>query len=200
MSSSTLLTSKASSLLCTPQHNQVTYLTPPALTSLVARHLAVLAKEAFSELYGSNPHSDTSIVMPTSLISIIITSDCDISKYLETIYNILLCTQAHKHGAMLRETDYITTRAISYPHWERDHAVPTWITNPKLTKIREEYPSDLPKLQSGALIYLCNEDLVEHSHGFELHSACGRQGKMSWHKFGYHVCKFELHLYTITAH
>jgi hypothetical protein len=61
-------------------------------------------------------------------------------------------------------------------------------------KIREEYPSDLPKLQSGALIHLCDEDLVEHSYGFELHSAHGRRGKMSWCKFGFHVCVIEANM------
>jgi hypothetical protein len=65
---------------------------------------------------------------------------------MEMTYDTLLHTQAHKHRAMLHETDYITTRAISYPHWEKDNAVPVWIVNPKLAKIREECPSDLPKL------------------------------------------------------
>jgi len=118
---------------------------------------------------------------------------------METTYDTLLHTQAHKHGAMLCETDYVTTRAISSPHWEKDHAVSVWIINPKLAKIREEYPSDLPKLQSGALIHLCDEDLVEHSYGFELHSARGRQGKMSWCEFELHICEFECYLYTIIA-
>jgi hypothetical protein len=138
--------------------------------------------------------------MPTSPISVLITTDYDIPQYIETTYDTLLRTQAHRHGAMLHETDYVMTRAVSYPHWEKDRAAPVWIINPKLAKIKEEYPSDLPKLRSGALIHLCDEDLAEHSYGFELHSAHGRQGKMSWREFGFHICEFELHLYTITAH
>ncbi|KIM74895.1 hypothetical protein PILCRDRAFT_14064 [Piloderma croceum F 1598] len=172
MSSSTLLTSKARSLLCTPQQNQATYLTPPAHTSLVARHLVAPAKEALFD--DSYPHSNTGIVMPTSPINVIITPDCDIPRYLETIYNILLHTQAHQHGAMLHEADYATTKAISYLHWEKEWVVPIWIIDPKLTKIREEYPSELPKLESQNLLHLCDKDLAEHSNGFELHSACGR--------------------------
>ena len=142
----------------------------------------------------------SSSAMPTSPINVLITTEYDIPQYIETTYDTLLRTQAHRHGAMLRETDYVTTRAVSYPHWEKDRAVPIWIINPKLAKIKEEYPSDLPKLRSGALIHLCDEDLAEHSYGFELHSARGRRGKMSWREFGFHICEFELHLYTITAH
>jgi len=37
--------------------------------------------------------------------------------------------------------------------------------NPKLAKIKEEYPSDLPKLQSGALFTFAMRNLVEHSYG-----------------------------------
>ena len=109
-----------------------------------------------------------------SPISTIITPDSDITRYLETNYNILLHTQAQRQGAMLREADYVTIRAISYPHWEKERAVPIWIIDPKLVKIREEYPSELPKLKSQNLLHLCNEDLAEHSNGFELHSARGR--------------------------
>jgi len=103
------------------------------------------------------------------------TARYEIPKYSETIYDTLLQTQASQHGAMLRESDYVTIRAISYPHWEKVCAVPIWIIDPKLTKIREEYPSDLPKLKAQNLLHLCNEDLAEHSHGFELHSAQGRR-------------------------
>jgi hypothetical protein len=122
-----------------------------------------------------------------------------IPKYSETNYDTLLRTQALQHGATLREYDYITTRAISHPHWERERAVPIWIINPKLMKIREEYPSDLPKLEAHNLLHLCDEELADHSYGFELHSARGRRGKVSWREFGYHICEFKLHLYTITA-
>jgi len=101
---------------------------------------------------------------------------------------------------MLRESDYVTTRAISYPYWEKVHGVPIWIIDLKLMKIREEYPSDLPKLKAQNLLHLCDEDLAEHSHGFELHSAQGRRGKVSWREFGYHICEFELHRYTITTY
>src|ERR1700679_3118838 len=128
------------------------------------------------------------------------TSNYEIPRYSETNYNTLLQTQALQHGAMLRKSDYVMTRAISYPHWERERAVPIWIINPKLTKIREEYPSDLPKLEAQHLLHLCDEDLADHSYGFELHSAQGRRGKVSWREFGYHICKFELHLYTITTY
>ena len=75
---------------------------------------------------------------------------------------------------MLCEADYALIRAISYPHWEKEQAVPIWIIDHKLTKIREEYPSELPKLKAHKLLHLRNEDLAEHSNGFELHSACGR--------------------------
>ena len=115
-------------------------------------------------------------------------------------YDTLLQTQAPRHGAMLRKSDYIMTRAISYPHWEKERAVPIWIINPKLTKIREEYPSDLHKFEAQNLLHLCDEDLADHSYGFELHSARGRREKVSWREFGYHICEFELHLYTITAY
>jgi len=98
------------------------------------------------------------------------TTHYELQKYLETTYDTLLRTQALKHGAMLRESDYITTRAISYPHWERERAVPIWIIDPKLMKIRKEYPSDLPKLEAHNLLHLCNEELADHSYGFELHS------------------------------
>lgn len=136
----------------------------------------------------------------TQVFSIIMTAPYEIQKYSETTYDTLLRTQASQHGAMLRESDYVTTRAISYPHWEKAREVPIWIIDPKLTKIREEYPSDLPKLEAQNLLHLCDEDLAEHSHGFELHSAQGRRGKVSWREFGYHICEFELHLYTITAY
>jgi hypothetical protein len=46
-------------------------------------------------------------------------------------------------------------------------------------KIRKEYPSELPKLEAQNLLHFYDEDLAEHSNGFELHSACGRQGKVS---------------------
>ena len=88
----------------------------------------------------------SSSAMPTSPINVLITTEYDIPQYTETTYDTLLRTQAHRHGAMLRETDYVMTRAVSYPHWEKDCAAPVWIINPKLAKIREEYPSDLPKL------------------------------------------------------
>ena len=110
----------------------------------------------------SNPLPNISMLNMSSPIRTIITLDSDITKYLETNYNILLHTQARQHGA------------ISYPHWEKEWAVPIWIINLKLTKIREEYPSELPKLEAQNLLHLCNEDLAEHSNGFELHSACGR--------------------------
>jgi hypothetical protein len=122
----------------------------------------------------SNPLPNISMLNMSSPISTTITPDSDITRYLETNYDILLCTQARQHGAMLCEADYALTRAISYPHWEREQAVPIWIINPKLTKIREEYPSELPKLEVQNLLHLCDEDLAEHSNGFELHSACGR--------------------------
>ncbi|KIM87700.1 hypothetical protein PILCRDRAFT_4113 [Piloderma croceum F 1598] len=144
--------------------------------------------------------SNLSTLSMSSPISTIITPDSDITRYQETSYDILLRTQAHRHGAMLRGADYALTRAISYPHWEKERAVPIWVINPKLTKIREEYPSELPKLGAQNLLHLCDEDLAEHSNGFEQHSACGRRGKVSWREFGYHVCEFDLHLYTITAH
>jgi hypothetical protein len=79
---------------------------------------------------------------------------------------------------MLHEANSVTTRAISYPHWEKKCAFPIWIINSKLTKIREEYPSDLPKLKTQNLLHLYNEDLAEHSYRFELHSADGRRGKV----------------------
>ncbi|KIM73087.1 hypothetical protein PILCRDRAFT_15533 [Piloderma croceum F 1598] len=123
--------------------------------------------------------SDLSTLSMSSPISTIITPDSDITRYQETNYDILLRTQARRHGAML---------------------LPIWVINPKLTKIREEYPSELPKLGAQNLLHLCDEDLAEHSNGFELHSARGRRGKVSWREFGYHVCEFNLHLYTITAH
>jgi len=107
----------------------------------------------------------------SSPISTIITPDSDITRYWETNYDILLHTQAHQHGAMLGEADYALTRAIFYPHWEKERVVPIWIINPKLTKIREEYSSELPKLEAQNLLHLCDE---EHSNGFELHSARGR--------------------------
>jgi hypothetical protein len=148
----------------------------------------------------SNPLPNISMLNISSPISTIITPDSDITRYRETNYDILLHTRACQHGAMLCEADYTLTRAISYSHWEKERAVPIWIIDPKLMKIREEYPSELPKLEAQNLLHLCNEDLAEHSNGFELHSARGRQGKVSWREFGYHVCEFELHLYTITAH
>jgi hypothetical protein len=148
----------------------------------------------------SSPLLNISMLSMSSPISTIITPDSDITRYQETNYDILLRTQARQHGAMLREADYVLTRAISYPHWEKERAVPIWIIDPKLTKIREEYPSELPKLEVHNLLHLCDEDLAEHSKGFELHSARGRRGKVSWREFGYHICEFELHLYTITAH
>ncbi|KIM79515.1 hypothetical protein PILCRDRAFT_10345 [Piloderma croceum F 1598] len=128
--------------------------------------------------------SNLSTLSMSSPISTIITPDSDITRYQETNYDILLQTQACRHGAMLRGADYALTRAISYPHWEKERAVPIWVITPKLTKIREEYPSELPKLRAQNLLHL--------SHG--------RRGKVSWREFGYHVCEFNLHLYTITAH
>jgi hypothetical protein len=121
----------------------------------------------------SNPLLNISMLNMSSPISTIINPDSDITRYLETNYDILLHTQARQHGAMLYEADYTLTRAISYPHWEREWGVPIWIIDPKLMKIREEYPSELPKLEAKNLPHLCNEDLVEHFNGFELHSACG---------------------------
>ncbi|KIM79394.1 hypothetical protein PILCRDRAFT_10514 [Piloderma croceum F 1598] len=127
--------------------------------------------------------SDLSTLSMSSPISTIITPDSDITRYQETNYDILLRTQARRHGAMLQPS-----------------LIPIWVIDPKLTKIREEYPSELPKLGAQNLLHLCDEDLAEHSNGFELHSARGRRGKVSWREFGYHVCEFDLHLYTITAH
>ncbi|KIM90851.1 hypothetical protein PILCRDRAFT_1096 [Piloderma croceum F 1598] len=118
----------------------------------------------------SKPLPDIKALIMSSPISTVITPDSDIPRYVETNYNVLLCTQAHRHGAMLREADYVQIRAISYPHWEKERAVPIWIVNPKLTKTREEYPSELPKLDSQKLLHLCDEDLAEHSKGFKLHS------------------------------
>jgi len=148
----------------------------------------------------SKPLPDIKALIMSSPITTVITPDSDIPRYVETSYDVLLRTQAHRHGAMLREADYVQTRAISYPHWEKERAVPIWIVNPRLTKTREGYPSELPKLDSQKLLHLCDEDLAEHSKGFELHSARGRRGKVSWREFGYHICEFELHLYTITAY
>ncbi|KIM74940.1 hypothetical protein PILCRDRAFT_14004 [Piloderma croceum F 1598] len=126
----------------------------------------------------SKPLPDIKALIMSSPIGTVITPDSDIPRYVETNYDVLLRTQAHRHGAMLREADYVQIRAISYPHWEKERAVPIWIVNPKLMKTREEYPSELPKLDSQKLLHLCNEDLAEHSKGFKLHSARGRQGKM----------------------
>lgn len=113
----------------------------------------------------NNPLPNISTLSMSSPISTIITPDSDIARYRETNYDILLCTQAHQHGAMLHEADYVLTKAISYPYWEKERAVPIWIIDPKLTKIREEYPSELPKLEAHNLLHLCNEDLAEHSNG-----------------------------------
>jgi hypothetical protein len=122
----------------------------------------------------SNPLPNISTLSMSSPISTIITPNSNITRYQETNYDILLRTQARQHGAMLREADYVLTRAISYPHWEKERAVPIWIIDPKLMKIREEYPSELPKLKAHNLLHLCDEYLAEHSKGFELHSARGR--------------------------
>ena len=117
------------------------------------------------------------MVITSSPISVIITPKSDIPRHLETNYDILFHTLAHQHEAMLCEA---LTRAISYSHWEKECSVPIWIIDPKFTKIREEYPSELPKLKSQNHLHLCDEDLTEHSKGFELHSAGGKQGKVSW--------------------
>jgi hypothetical protein len=64
--------------------------------------------------------SDLSTLSMSSPISTIITPDSDITRYQETNYDILLRTQARQHGAMLRGAEYALTRAISYPHWEKE--------------------------------------------------------------------------------
>ena len=68
----------------------------------------------------NNPLLNISTLSMSSPISTIITPDSDIARYRETNYDILLRTQARQHGAMLREADYVLTRAISYPHWEKE--------------------------------------------------------------------------------
>jgi hypothetical protein len=67
----------------------------------------------------SNPLLNISTLNMSSSISTIITPNSDITRYQETNYDILR-TQARQHGAMLREADYALTRAISYPHWEKE--------------------------------------------------------------------------------
>jgi hypothetical protein len=61
----------------------------------------------------SNPLLDISTL---NMSSPIITPDSDITRYLETNYDILLHTQARQCGAMLCVVDYALIRAISYPH------------------------------------------------------------------------------------
>jgi hypothetical protein len=68
----------------------------------------------------STPLPNISMLSMSSPIRTIITPDSDITRYRETNYDILLRTQAHQHGAMLCEADYVLTRAISYPHWEKE--------------------------------------------------------------------------------
>jgi len=103
---------------------------------------------------------------------------------------------------MLRKSDYVTIRAISYPHWAKVRAVSIWIINPKLTKIREEYPSDLPKLEAQNLLHLCDEDLGRTFAWILKLPLSSREERKSVmeENFDNHICEFELHLYTITTY
>jgi len=133
--------------------------------------------------------------MPTSPISVIITPNYDTPQYNETSYDTLLRTQAHRHGAMLHETDYVTTEPFPTLTGEGLRS-PYLDHQSKACKIKEEYPSDLPKLRSGALIHLCDEDLWSTPMDLSYIQLVGGEEKMSWREFGFHICEFKLHLYT----